>query len=362
MSENILLGYVIGDKKNTDTGWKASILALRILILPDFKEVTYDIKDLSPKQLEFFGAKSGNIENITEINLIYTKLSSEERDGFFFEVNYSNRSCTLNCMPLEFCNYNIIYDKDCSPLHYLKSKQKGASFELSLKDVSNDSLCLVITMHNVNYEFSIVGNYIPKINGYKLNVRGIGNINYYCIDSRKVDQKTWDLAKRGINSDDYIEINIKSDIISEYLTDIGDYTIFNNIYLLNPSKSGDTLVIPKDCKNLYCSRYRLSKFKSIVIPPSLEKFWYYYTINFYNEEDVRGDTRDHKNTKFYFSKNAPASQLYVILRDCIQNYYSNCAYYKCSYEKYENKIENAKTVADLLNVIDVTEHINIELY
>ena len=362
MSETILLGYVIDNKENTDNGWKSRILALKFLILPDFKEITYDIKDLSPKQLEFFGAESGNIENITEINLIYTKLRSEERDGFFFEVNYSNRSCTLNCMPLEFCNYNIIYDKDCSPLHYLKSKQKGASFELSLKDVSNDSLCVVITMHNANYEFSIVANYIPKIKGYKLNVRGISNINYYCINNREVDQKTWDLAKRCINTDDYIEINIKSDTISEYLTDIGDYTIFNNIYLLNPSKSGDTLVIPNDCKNLYCSRYRLSKFKSVVIPPSLEKFWYYYKINFYNEEDVRADTRDHKDTKFYFSKNAPASQLYIILRDCIQNYYSNCAYYKCNYEKYENKIENAKTVADLLNVIDVTGHINIELY
>ena len=362
MSENLLLGYIIDNKQITDTGWKASIIGLRALILPDFEEVTCYIKDLSPKQLEFFGAESGNIENITEINLIYTKLSSEERDGFFFEVNYSNRSCTLNCMPLEFCNYNIIYDRDYKPLHYLKSKQIGASYELALKDVSNDSLYIVITMHNANYEFSIVANYIPKINGYKLNVRGIGNINYYCIDNREVDQKTWDLVKRDVNTDDYIEININSDIVSEYLTDIGDYTIFNNIYLLNPSKSGDTLVIPNDCKNLYCSRYRLSKFKSLVIPPSLEKFWYYYTINFYNEEDVRGDTRDHKDTKFYFSKNAPASQLYVILRDCIQNYYSNCAYYKCNYEKYENKIENAKTVADLLNVINVTEHINIELY
>lgn len=88
MSENILLGYVIGDKKNTDTGWKASILALRILILPDFKEITYDIKDLSPKQLEFFGAKS---KNVTGINLIYNKLSSEERDCFLCEVNYSDR-------------------------------------------------------------------------------------------------------------------------------------------------------------------------------------------------------------------------------------------------------------------------------
>lgn len=362
MSETILLGYVIDNKENTDNGWKSRILALKFLILPDFKEITYDIKDLSHKQLGFFGAESGNIENITEINLIYTKLSSEERDGFFFEVNYSNRSCTLNCMPLEFCNYNIIYDKDCSPLHYLKAQQRNAGYHLRLMNIDSNSLYVVITMHNANYEFSIVANYIPKIKGYKLNVRGIGNINYYCIDNREVDQKTWDLAKRGINTDDYIEINIKSDIVSEYLTDIGDYTIFNNIYFLNPSKSGDTLVIPNDCKNLYCSRYRLSKFKSVVIPPSLEKFWYYYTINFYNEEDVRGDIRDHKDTKFYFSKNAPASQLYVILRDCIQNYYSNCAYYKCNYEKYENKIETAKTVADLLNVIDVTEHINIELY
>lgn len=364
MSENLLLGYVIDNKQITDTGWKASIIGLRDLILPDFEEVTCNIKDLSPKQLEFFGAKSGNIENITEINLIYTKLSSEERDGFFFEVNYSNRSCTLNCMPLEFCNYNIIYDKDCSPLHYLKSKQKGASFELSLKDVSNDGLCVVITMHNANYEFSIVANYIPKIKGYKLNVRGIGNINYYCINNREVDQKTWDLAKRCINTNDCIEIAIASDIIKEYLTDIGEYTIFNNVYFLNriESDDNDTLIIPKDCKNLYCSRYKLSKFKSIVVPPSLEKFWYYLSINLHNEEDVADDTRAHKDTKFYFSKTAPASQLYVILRDCIQNYYSNCAYARCNYEKYENKIENAKTVADLLNVIDVTEHINIELY
>lgn len=362
MSENLLLGYVIDNKQITDTGWKASIIGLMALILPDFEEVTCYIKDLSPKQLEFFGAESGNIENITEINLIYTKLSSEERDGFFFEVNYSNRSCTLNCMPLEFCNYNIIYDKDCSPLHYLKSKQKGASFELSLKDVSNDSLRVVITMHNANYEFSIAANYIPKIKGYKLNVRGIGNINYYCIDNREVDQKTWDLARRGTNTDDYIEINIKSDIVSEYLTDTGEYTIFNNTYFLNPSKPGDTLVIPNDCKNLYCSRYRLSKFKSVVIPPSLEKFWYYYMINFYNEEDVRGDTRDHKDTKFYFSKTAPASQLYEILRDCIVDYYSNCGYCKCAYEKYENKIETAKTVEELLDIINGTDYIKIELY
>ena len=40
MSETILLGYVIDNKENTDNGWKARILALRFLILPDFKEVT----------------------------------------------------------------------------------------------------------------------------------------------------------------------------------------------------------------------------------------------------------------------------------------------------------------------------------
>lgn len=80
------------------------------------------------------------------------------------------------------------------------------------------------------------------------------------------------------------------------------------------------------------------------------------------EEDVADDTREHKDTKFYFSKTAPASQLYVILRDCIVDYYSNCGYCKCAYEKYENKIETAKTVAELLDVIDGTDYIKIELY
>ena len=332
----LIVGYLSSSKNgNKINGFK--ILDLK-------NRFTFDIDLYEASQLDIRGVPDGFLEFISEKD--YLKLSNLDN------LYLGNKSYYLGTLPIYVPSINLD-----SRYH------KGArvSFNIS-KATETNGLYVVITMHNANYEFSIVANYIPKIKGYKLNVRGIGNINYYCIDNREVDQKTWDLAKRGINTDDYIEINIKSDIVSEYLTDIGDYTIFNNIYFLNPSKSGDTLVIPNDCKNLYCSRYRLSKFKSVVIPPSLEKFWYYYTINFYNEEDVRGDIRDHKDTKFYFSKNAPASQLYVILRDCIQNYYSNCAYYKCNYEKYENKIETAKTVADLLNVIDVTEHINIELY
>lgn len=359
MSENILLGYVIGDKRNTDTGWKASILALRFLILPDFKEVTYDIKDLSHKQLEFFGAKS---KNVTGINLIYNKLRSEERDCFLSEVNYSDRYCSLKEITSDlFYNNNIIYDKDCRPIHYLRKRKNECVLEL--RDVKHSELSIIISISSFNCEFGLIAYYIPKINGYKLNIRGIGNINYYCINDREVDQKTWDLAKREASIKDYVEIAIESDIIREYLTDIGEYTIFNNVYFLNHKKLDcDTLIIPKDCKNLYCSRYKLSKFKSIVVPPSLEKFWYYLSINLHNEEDVADDTRKHKDTKFYFSKTAPASQLYVILRDCIVDYYSNCGYSKCAYEEYENKIETAKTVAELLDVIDGTDYIKIELY
>lgn len=358
MSENVLLGYVIGNKENTDTGWKASILALRFLILPDFKEVTYGIKDLSLKQLEFFGAKS---VNVTEINLIYNKLNSKGRDCILIEVNYSDKHCTLTEITCDFnYNNNIIYDKECRPLHYFRKRNDS---NLELRDAKHSELSVVISISNPNYEFGILAYYIPKINGYRLNISSIGNINYYCINDKEVSQETWDLAKKEANNVNHVKIAIESDIISEYLTDIGEYTIFNNVYFLNHKKLDcDTLIIPKDCKNLYCSRYKLSKIKSIVIPPSLEKFWYYMSINVDNEEDVADDTREHKNTKFYFSKDAPASQLYVILRDCIAGYYSRCAYYKCAYEKYENQIETAKTVADLLDIIDVTEYINIELY
>lgn len=119
MSENILLGYVIDNKQNTDTGWKASIIALRFLILPDFKEITCDIKDLPPKELEFFGAE---FINVTEINLIYTKLSSEERDCILSEVNYSDRCCTLREITPDLINdTSIIYDKECRHLHYFQN-------------------------------------------------------------------------------------------------------------------------------------------------------------------------------------------------------------------------------------------------
>lgn len=359
MDETLLLGYVIDNKENTDNGWKANIIALRFLILPDFKEITYDIKDSYPEELEFVGAES---VNITKINLIYTKLSCEERDCFLSEVNYSDRCCTLREITYNLrYNNKIIYDKDCRSIHYFRKRKNVNNLELI--DVKHSELSIIISISSFNCEFGLIAYYIPKINGYRLNIRGIGNINYYCINDREVDQKTWDLAKREASIKDYVEIAIESDIIREYLTDIGEYTIFNNVYVLNRSKSeGDTLIIPKDCKNLYCSRYKLSKFKSIVVPPSLEKFWYYLSINLHNEEDVADDTREHKDTKFYFSKAAPASQLYVILRDCIVDYYSNCGYSKCAYEEYENKIETAKTVAELLDVIDGTDYIKIELY
>lgn len=359
MNETLLLGYVIDDKENTDTGWKATIIGLRFLILPDFKEVTYDIKDLSPRQLEFFGAES---INVTEINLIYTKLSCEERDCFLSEVNYSDRCCTLREITYNLRYDNkIIYDKDYRPIHYFRKSKNDNNLEL--KDAKHSELYIIISISNTNYEFGVVAYYIPKINGYKICIRGIGNINYYCINDREVNQKTWDLAKKEANITSHVDISIESDIIGEYLTNAGEYTIFNNVYFLNPSESeGDTLIIPKDCKNLYCSMYKLSKFKSIVVPPSLEKFWYYLSINVNNEEDVADDTRAHKDTKFYFSKTAPASQLYVILRDCIVDYYSNCSYCKCAYEKYENKIETAKTVEELLDIINGTDYIKIELY
>lgn len=359
MNENLLLGYVIDNKESTDNSWKANIIALRFLILPDFKEVTYDIKDLSPRELEFFGAES---INVTEINLIYTKLSSEERDCILSEVNYSDRCCTLREITYNLhYNSKIIYDKDCRPLYYFRKRKNDNSLELM--DKKHSELCIVISISNENYEFGVVAYYITKINGYKLNISGIVNINYYCINDREVNQKTWDLAKKEANITNHVDISIESDIIGEYLTNAGEYTIFNNVHFLNLSKSeGDTLIIPKDCKNLYCSRYKLSKFKSIVVPPSLEKFWYYLSINVNNEEDVADDTRAHKNTKFYFSKTAPASQLYVILRDCIVDYYSNCGYCKCAYEKYENKIETAKTVEELLDIINGTDYIKVELY
>ena len=117
MSENVFLGYVIDSKKNTDGGWKAKILGIRFLVLPEFKEVTCDIKELSPKQLEIFGAES---RNITDINFIYRKLSSEEFPSFFFEVDYSDRCCSLKCITFESdCNYNILYNKDYKPLYYI---------------------------------------------------------------------------------------------------------------------------------------------------------------------------------------------------------------------------------------------------
>lgn len=360
MSETILLGYVIDNKENTDNGWKARILALRFLILPDFKEVTYDIKDLSPRELEFFGAES---INVTEINLIYTKLSSEERDWILSEVNYSDRYCTLREITPDLINdTSIIYDKECRHLHYFQNIANKNG--LRLRDTEHSELQVILSISNANYEFGVLAYYISKINGYKLSLKGISNIKYCCINNREVDQETWDLAKKEANIKDYVKIDIESDVISEYLTDIGEYTIFNNVYFLNRIESDDkdTLIIPKDCKYLYCARYKLSKFKSIVVPPSLEKFWYYLPINLHNEEDVADDTRAHKNTKFYFSKTAPASQLHVILRDCIVDYYSNCGYYKCAYEKYENKIETAKTVEELLDVIDGTDYIKIELY
>ena len=359
MSENILLGYVIGNKENTDGGWKAKILGLRVLVLSEFKEVTCDIKELSPKQLEFFGAESGNI---TDINLIYNELN---HDSFFFEVNYSNRYHTLGEITYDSnYNNNIIYDKDYRPLHYLKCNQMKFGYALVLKDVDKYSLCVSIAVHNANYEFILEANCIPKISGYELGIRGISNINYYCISNREVDRETWNLAKKDIDTDDYIEAEINSDIISEYLTDIGDYTIFNNVYLLNHKKvNGDNLVITSNCKSFYCSRYGLSKFKSVVVPPNLEKFWYYISINLYYDEYVADDTREHKDTKFYFSKTAPASQLYMILCDLITDYYRKCAKSMCEYEKYDNKLENVKTVEDVLEVLyDATDYINIELY
>lgn len=370
MSENILLGYVIGNKENIDGGWKAKILGIRALVLPEFKEVTCDIKELSPKQLEFFGADSGNIENITDINFIYRRLSSEDCDSFFFEVNYSNRYCSLKCLIYEFCNYNIIYDKDCKPLHYILvinyRKSEGA---LELQHVEGHNLSIVITISNANYEFDLIAYYIPKIGGYTLGIKGANSfklLNYYCIGNKEVDYITWGIAKKDVrlSVSDYIEIWIDNGIASQYLTDIGEYTIFNNVYLLNYKKVNcDTLIIPKDCKNFYCERYGLSKFKSIVIPPNLDRFWYWLTINIYNDEHMGDDTRNHKDTKFYFSKTAPASQLYMILCDLIADYYHKCAKRMCEYEKCDNKLENVKTVEDVLEVLyDATDYINIELY
>ena len=226
MNETLLLGYVIDNKENTDNGWKARILALRFLILPDFKEVTYDIKDLSPRELEFFGAES---INVTEINLIYTKLSSEEHDCILSEVNYSDRCCTLREITYNLhYNSKIIYDKDCRPLYYFRKRKNDNSLELM--DKKHSELCIVISISNENYEFGVVAYYIPKINGYKLNISGIGNINYYCINDREVNQKTWDLAKKEANITNHVDISIESDIIGEYLTNAGEYTIFNNVH------------------------------------------------------------------------------------------------------------------------------------
>lgn len=194
MNETLFLGYVIDNKESTDNGWKARILALKFLVLPDFKEVTYDIKDLSPRELEFFGAES---INVTEINLIYTKLSSEERDCILSEVNYSDRCCTLREITYNLhYNSKIIYDKDCRPLYYFRKRKNDNSLELM--DKKHSELYIVISISNENYEFGVVAYYIPKINGYRLNIRGIGNINYYCINDREVDQKTWDLAKKRL--------------------------------------------------------------------------------------------------------------------------------------------------------------------
>ena len=229
MSENLLLGYVTDNKQITYTGWKDSIIGLRALILPDFKEVTYDIKDLFPRELEFFGAES---VNVTEINLIYTKLSSEERDCILSEVNYSDRCCTLREITY---NSKIIYDKDCRPIHYFRKRRNGKrknDNSLELMDAKHSELSVIISISSFNSEFGLMDYYIPKINGYRLNIRGIGNINYYCINDREVDQKTWDLAKKGVNTNDCIEIAIAIDIIKEYLTDIGEYTIFNKCLFL----------------------------------------------------------------------------------------------------------------------------------
>lgn len=374
MSENILLGYVIGNKENIDGGWKAKILGIRALVLPEFKEVTCDIKELSPKQLEFFGADSGNIENITDINFIYRRLSSEEFPSFFFEVNYSDRCCSLKCITFESdCNYNILYNKDYKPLYYIlkgrfRNSQMRMEDALKLIDVEYSTISMIIHLYNSNYAFNMEAEYIPKICGYKL---GIESTNfrqfsyYYCIDGREVDYDAWDLAKRDIRIDDYIRIKIDSDIASEYLMDIGEFTIFNNTYMLNSARvNHGNLIVPKECKNLYCKYLDLSRFNSIVIPPNLEKFWYYYPIRLYdNEEDARDYTVEHKDTKFYFSRNAPASQLYAILSDLITDYYKRYAYNKCTYNKCDNKLENVKTVEDVLEVLyDATDYINIELY